>query len=204
MPEPKRPLRRGVGCEFDHGQPLSQPFYGPVAAIWLVSAALALLGSYPLPTHALLIDLPVPSAPYEGTEPLPAIQAIAVGVEEDGQPLWQGKHVTLRQVVDLANAARNGSRQPHIVFEPHPEAGFEASLRVLAILAQSGLTRVNFCFGGLEEHASFGRGAGSALPALALMPPLPTPSAPPPPEYSMQPSDWTETQDCMRAEAMLR
>ena len=114
--------------------------------------------------------------------------------------------MTQERFVELANDEILFDRPPIIVFAPHPDARFDDAVKVLAILAQAGLTRSGFCFGALEEHAQFGKASDSSggLPLLAVAPSfIPTPPAPPK-EQAMQPGPWTDGYDCERAEAMLR
>ncbi len=148
----RRPLRRSYVV--DHDDLISQPSYAPIAAVWMVIAMLG-IAAYRMPTHAIVIDLPVPliaSAPA----PLIDLKVDRVRLTAVGEILWNGEIVNYNELVEFAEASREEPVTPLLIFEPDANASYEFSAHVLAVLHATGLTRYRFCFGGIEQHRHFG------------------------------------------------
>ena len=163
------PLVRGratrhhpIGSPYDNGEPITRMSIIPMVSVFGLINIL-ILASIPAPVHVLTIDLPMPEF---GRSP-PALISDPIGnmvrMDADGTIRWNGAAVSTMQLADLAQASLREEVEPYLVFTPDANAAYGDVLPVLNILRMSGVQM--FCFGGLAEHRSLGR--GGALPTLA-------------------------------------
>lgn len=157
VPTKARPAmvkRRSPRRRFDHGKPIWRPNFSLTVLVW-VSLCIMVLATVRPQTHALLIDLPIPSF-----ESLPAgasdRESHVISIRPDDTLLWDGELVDQAALMARAQQTLAEPIAPVIVFDPAADASYETSLEALAILARAGLTRNEFCFGSLAEHRHFG------------------------------------------------
>ena len=135
---------------FDHGEPIHRINTLPLLLFCTLVAMLALLWASRTPTHALLIDLPIPiPIPPEispGT-------VHVVGTTALGRPTLDGMELTREQLRDRlqAIASAPAPAPAGIVFEPADNARYEDALRTLALVKETGLADARFCFGAPTE-----------------------------------------------------
>ena len=129
-------------------KPMSELNTTPLIDVLLVLLVMLIL-TIPMATHVLEVDLPQDrSAPT-------LVEQVALTVSRSGQPSWNGEPVTRAQLeARLAQVALQ-EEQPLIRFEPHPQASYDASVQVIALVGEAGLTR--FAFIGNERFRSFGK-----------------------------------------------
>ncbi len=136
-------------------------------------AALSLL-TYRPPTHAIMIDLPIPSGV---TDPSPVLSPVRnlVSVSPTGQITWNGAKVTDVELLRNAELALSQTVQPILVFQPDGDAAYLDAVNALAILHLSGATSHSFCFGGISEHRRFDSPAYVMAFPILLSTPVPEP-----------------------------
>lgn len=139
---------------FDHGQPIHRIDTLPLLIFCTLIALLALLWASRTPTHALMIDLPMPVA-------LPPVLVQApvhtVGTTALGRPTLDGIELSRAQLAERLDTISKADAVG-IIFEPADEARYEDALLTLAIVKAAGLTDSRFCFGGIERNRRFDKG----------------------------------------------
>ena len=178
---------KGTPALYDHGQPIHRPNLAPLAAVWAIAAALA-MSVYINPSHALTIDLPMPS-PYspDSVDPLPFHR---VSVSRTGQAIIDGSPVTDGRLAQHMDAFLREPIEPAIVFDPSADAQYGRVLEVLAIVRRKGLAGSRFCFANLADHQRFGK-AWQNYP-MPFAPTLPEAKAPGIPRPSEPPTQTLE------------
>lgn len=130
-------------------QPMSEMNTTPLIDVLLVLLVMIII-TIPLRTHNMEVDLPS----GESTTTTEATQ-ISLTISPAGQVFWDGDAVNRAQLRErLANAAQL-SPEPVIRFQPDPDAGYDASVQVIALVGDAGLRK--FAFIGNEQFRSFNR-----------------------------------------------
>ena len=148
-------MRRNVRRQsaFDHGEPIHRIETLPLLFFCMLIALLALLWATRTPTHALLIDLPMPIAVPPA---LAELQTHIVGTTAQGRPTLDGIELSHEQLAErLASISNTGA--VGIIFEPADEAHYEDALHTLATVKAAGLADSRFCFGGIERNRNFSK-----------------------------------------------
>jgi len=179
MPYPRRFYRAEA---FDHGEMLSRPRYGFLAAAVFTLFIGAFMGSgmtFQPKTHALVIDLPQLPTPEV---PLNDIPFHTIRITPVGELLWDGEPVNSAQLVSLLQATLEEPVQPGISLEPDADASYDFSLRVLNIIASTGLADERFCFGNISQFGNFPKDSLPLRPILVRPddPRIAQPGDPPP------------------------
>lgn len=161
MPYPRRFYRVEP---FDHGEMLSRPRFGIVAAALITAIICFFFGaSNWVKPHALLIDLPS----FMNLAELPVSTPITVvSVTPAGTLLQDNEIVSPELLRKRLRAGLYEHVEPLTRFEPHANASYARVLEALAIIAQSGVTK--FCFGNLREFGIFGK---HTVPLFLTYPP---------------------------------
>jgi biopolymer transport protein ExbD len=143
----RRPLYRA----YLNGQrPMSEINTTPLIDVLLVLLIMLIL-AVPITPHRLEVDLPAPSdVPVTS-----ASQQIALSIDAGGQIFWQGTAVTSQQLQSYLNRAATLPDAPVIRFHPDPQASYDATVQVIAQVADAGLD--NFAFIGNEQFSGFGK-----------------------------------------------
>ena len=181
---------KGTPALYDHGQPIHRPNLALLAAVWAIAAALA-MGVYVNPSHALTIDLPMPS-PYspDSVDPLPFHR---VSVSRTGQAIIDGSPVTDGRLAQHMGAFLREPVEPAIFFDPSADARYGRVLEVLAIVRGKGLAGSRFCFANLADHQRFGKAwQNYPMPFAPTLPEayvrgIPRPSEPPTQTLDLRP-----------------
>jgi biopolymer transport protein ExbD len=133
----------------DDGSPMMEMNTTPLIDVMLVLLIMMIL-SIPPATHAVNIDLPVPS-PTPPTDIDPIKNKIVIS--PDNQILWNGGAISDSQLVTNLQATRSLPVEPELQYQPDAQASYDLSVKVLNIIKTSGVTK--FGFVGNEQYRAF-------------------------------------------------
>ncbi|MEE9433816.1 MAG: biopolymer transporter ExbD [Sphingorhabdus sp.] len=134
----------------DDGTPMMEMNTTPLIDVMLVLLIMFIITIPPI-THAVDIDLPVPS-PDEVPDPVePIVNQIIV--EQSNQLLWNGQPASLDQVAQYLRQTKSMAVEPELQFQPDPNANYDTVDRVLAEVRKSEITK--FGFVGNEQYRVF-------------------------------------------------
>lgn len=135
----------------DDGAPMMEMNMTPLIDVLLVLLIVFIM-SIPVATHAINIDLPVPSPAT--TEIIDPVRNKIV-LTPEGAILWNGETITSGQLVGNLQETLTFAVEPELQFEPEASASYDLSARVLNIIKGSGVTK--FGFVGNEKYRVFGK-----------------------------------------------
>ena len=139
----------------DDGEPMMEMNVTPLIDVMLVLLIMMIL-SVPPATHAVNIDLPVPS---------PALDQIIdpiknkIVITPTNQILWNGTAITEGQLVGNLRETRTIQPEPELQYQPDAQASYDLSIKVLNVIKQSGVTK--FGFVGNEQYRTFTKAPGA-------------------------------------------
>ena len=136
----------------DDGSPMMEMNTTPLIDVMLVLLIMFII-TIPVATHAVNIDLPVPTPPKD--EDLPDPVKNKVVLTEDGRIMWNGEEKNDSELLGLLEASLDYEVEPELQFEPMANASYDLSAKVLDIIKGSGVTK--FGFVGNEQYAGFGK-----------------------------------------------
>jgi biopolymer transport protein ExbD len=139
----------------DDGEPMMEMNVTPLIDVMLVLLIMMIL-SVPPATHAVNIDLPVPSPPTN--EIIDPIKNKIV-VTPDNQILWNGTAITEGQLVGNLQETKTIQPEPELQYQPDAQASYDLSVKVLNVIKQSGVTK--FGFVGNEQYRAFDKAPGT-------------------------------------------
>lgn len=119
----------------------------PLIDVMLVLLIMFII-TVPLQSHAVKFDLP--GGPPPSIEILELKNRVSVGAE--GVAAWNGTPVTDGELQALIVAALDLPTEPETHFVPDAEARYERVDQLLALMRQTGVTRLGFV--GNERHAN--------------------------------------------------
>jgi biopolymer transport protein ExbD len=135
----------------DDGSPMMEMNMTPLIDVLLVLLIMFII-TIPVATHSIDIDLPVPSdAPTPDVDPIKN----KIVLTPTNQILWNGNAITDNQLVANLQQTMRFAVEPELQFEPEPNASYQLSSQVLAIIKGSGVTK--FGFVGNEKYRVFGK-----------------------------------------------
>lgn len=137
----------------DDGEPMMEMNTTPLIDVMLVLLIMFII-TIPVATHAINIDLPVPS-----DQPAPDVDPVKnkLIITPADQLLWNGETIDQGQLVALLQQSMGMAVEPELQFEPEALASYELSANVLNIIKASGITK--FGFVGNEKYREFGTGS---------------------------------------------
>ena len=139
----------------DDGEPMMEMNVTPLIDVMLVLLIMMIL-SVPPATHAVNIDLPVPSeTPPTDIDPIKN----KIVISPDNQILWNGGAINEGQLVTNLEATKGLNPEPELQYQPDAQASYDLSVKVLNIIKSSGVTK--FGFVGNEQYRAFGKAAGA-------------------------------------------
>ena len=122
------------------------------------------MGVYVNPVHAVLIDLPFPSADrLSGVNAGTPLDVDVLAIDAIGTIVWNGQVTSLAGLREKLGRKRRQSGPSGLRFAPDRDAPYETVLRALAIVKDTGNAEADFCFEGIEAHRRFGK-AGAPEP----------------------------------------
>jgi biopolymer transport protein ExbD len=139
----------------DDGEPMMEMNVTPLIDVMLVLLIMMIL-SVPPATHAVNIDLPVPSPPTN--EIIDPIKNKIV-VTPDNQILRNGTAITEGQLVGNLQETKTIQPEPELQYQPDAQASYDLSVKVLNVIKQSGVTK--FGFVGNEQYRAFDKAPGA-------------------------------------------
>ena len=139
----------------DDGEPMMEMNVTPLIDVMLVLLIMMIL-SVPPATHAVNIDLPVPSeTPPTDIDPIKN----KIVISPDNQILWNGTAITEGQLVGNLQETRTIQPEPELQYQPDAQASYDLSVKVLNVIKQSGVTK--FGFVGNEQYRAFDKAPGA-------------------------------------------
>jgi biopolymer transport protein ExbD len=139
----------------DDGEPMMEMNVTPLIDVMLVLLIMMIL-SVPPATHAVNIDLPVPSPPTN--EIIDPIKNKIV-ITPDNQILWNGTAITEGQLVGNLQETKAIQPEPELQYQPDAQASYDLSVKVLNVIKQSGVSK--FGFVGNEQYRAFDKAPGA-------------------------------------------
>jgi biopolymer transport protein ExbD len=139
----------------DDGQPMMEMNTTPLIDVMLVLLIMLMITIPPV-THAVDIDLPVPSdqpTPPDIVDPI--VNKIAI--MDTGEIQWNATPVTLDQVTTYLGQTRSMNPEPELQFQPFPNAPYDVVNKTLAVVKRSKISK--FGFVGNENYQVFGKAA---------------------------------------------
>lgn len=134
----------------DDGAPMMEMNMTPLIDVLLVLLIVFIM-SIPVATHAVNIDLPVPS-PNDNPPPVDPIKNKIV-LTPDNQILWNGTPINQGELVANLQTSLTYAVEPELQFEPEALASYDLSAKVLNVIKGSGVTK--FGFVGNEKYRVF-------------------------------------------------
>ena len=139
----------------DDGEPMMEMNVTPLIDVMLVLLIMMIL-SVPPATHAVNIDLPVPSeTPPTNIDPVKN----KIVITPDNLILWNGGPISEGQLVTNLEATKAIQPEPELQYQPDAQASYDLSVKVLNVIKQSGVTK--FGFVGNEQYRSFTKAPGA-------------------------------------------
>jgi biopolymer transport protein ExbD len=139
----------------DDGEPMMEMNVTPLIDVMLVLLIMMIL-SVPPATHAVNIDLPVPSPPTK--EIIDPVKNKIV-ITPDNQILWNGTAITEGQLVGNLQETKAIQPEPELQYQPDAQASYDLSVKVLNVIKQSGVSK--FGFVGNEQYRAFDKAPGA-------------------------------------------
>jgi biopolymer transport protein ExbD len=139
----------------DDGEPMMEMNVTPLIDVMLVLLIMMIL-SVPPATHAVNIDLPVPSPPTN--EIIDPVKNKIV-ITPDNQILWNGTAITEGQLVGNLQETKAIQPEPELQYQPDAQASYDLSVKVLNVIKQSGVSK--FGFVGNEQYRAFDKAPGA-------------------------------------------
>jgi biopolymer transport protein ExbD len=137
----------------DDGEPMMEMNTTPLIDVMLVLLIMLMITVPPV-THAVDIDLPVPT-----DAPPPAVlpDKNKIVIMETGEIQWNGTPVSPEQVAQYLQQSRAINPEPVLEFQPQPNAPYDAVDKMLAIVKKSKIS--GFGFVGNQNYGVFGKSA---------------------------------------------
>ena len=136
----------------DDGSPMMEMNTTPLIDVMLVLLIMFII-TIPVATHAVNIDLPVPSDAPDDVVLDPVKNKIVLS--QSNEILWNGESINQGQLVTLLQQTTTMNPEPELQFEPEGQASYDLSARVLNVIKASGVTR--FGFVGNEQYRTFAK-----------------------------------------------
>jgi biopolymer transport protein ExbD len=134
----------------DDGEPMMEMNTTPLIDVMLVLLIMFII-TIPIQTHAVKIDLPQNS--QSDNQPIVDPVKNKLGIGQDSAIYWNGSPVdklVLRQYLD---ATKRMNPEPELQFEPDANARYVTVDEVLAVIKESGVTKMGFV--GNERYGQF-------------------------------------------------
>jgi biopolymer transport protein ExbD len=131
------------------GEPIMDINTTPLIDVMLVMLIMVIM-SIPIQTHAVKIDLPVPSdAPPPPVDPIKN----KIVITANGAVLWNGTAVDLNVLRTELDKTTNMTPTPELHIQPESEARYETVDEVMAVVKRANITSMGFV--GNEAYRTF-------------------------------------------------
>jgi biopolymer transport protein ExbD len=131
----------------DDNEPMMDMNTTPLIDVMLVLLIMFII-TIPVQTHAVKIDLPVPS---ENTNSIVDPVKNKVAVDPAGTITWNGTPVDLAQLAVFLEQTKALPVEPELQIQPDPNARYLVVDNVLAVVKRSGVGKLGFV--GNEQYA---------------------------------------------------
>jgi len=130
----------------DENEPMMDMNTTPLIDVMLVLLIMFII-TIPVQTHAVKIDLPVPTDSQSNVDP----EKNKVMIDPAGTITWNGTPVDLAQLAQYLEQTKALPVEPELQVQPDPYARYIVVDNVLAVIKRSGVGKLGFV--GNEQYA---------------------------------------------------
>ena len=130
----------------DDNEPMMDMNTTPLIDVMLVLLIMFII-TIPVQTHAVKIDLPVPTDAKNNVDP----EKNKITVDPAGTIAWNGTPVDLAQLAQFLEQTKALPVEPELQVQPDPYARYIVVDRVMAVVKRSGVGKLGFV--GNEQYA---------------------------------------------------
>lgn len=130
----------------DENEPLMEMNTTPLIDVMLVLLIMFII-TIPVQTHAVKIDLPVPTDSKNNVDP----EKNKVMIDPAGTITWNGAPVDLAQLANYLEQTKALPVEPELQVQPDPYARYFVVDNVMAVIKRSGVGKLGFV--GNEQYA---------------------------------------------------
>ena len=130
----------------DDGQPMMEMNTTPLIDVMLVLLIMFII-TLPVQTHAVKIDLPIPTDAKNNVDP----EKNKVMIDPRGVITWNGTPIDLAQLSQYLEQTKALPVEPELQVQPDPYARYIVVDRVMAVVKRSGVGKLGFV--GNEQYA---------------------------------------------------
>lgn len=130
----------------DENEPMMEMNTTPLIDVMLVLLIMFII-TIPVQTHAVKIDLPVPTNNESNVDP----EKNKVMILRDGTITWNGSAVDLAQLAQYLEQTKALPVEPELQVQPDPYARYVVVDNVMAVVKRSGVGKLGFV--GNEQYA---------------------------------------------------
>ena len=127
-------------------EPMMEMNTTPLIDVMLVLLIMFII-TIPVQTHAVKIDLPVPTDAASNVDP----EKNKVMIDPAGTITWNGTPIDLAQLATYLEQTKALPVEPELQFQPDPYARYIVVDRVLAVIKKSNVGKLGFV--GNEQYA---------------------------------------------------
>lgn len=130
----------------DENEPMMDMNTTPLIDVMLVLLIMFII-TIPVQTHAVKIDLPVPTDAKNNVDP----EKNKITIDPAGTIAWNGSAVDLAQLAQYLEQTKALPVEPELQVQPDPYARYIVVDRVMAVVKRSGVGKLGFV--GNEQYA---------------------------------------------------
>ena len=130
----------------DDNEPMMEMNTTPLIDVMLVLLIMFII-TIPVQTHAVKIDLPVPTDAKNNVDP----EKNKITIDPSGTIAWNGSPVDLAQLANYLDQTKAMPVEPELQVQPDPYARYIVVDRVMAVIKRSGVGKLGFV--GNEQYA---------------------------------------------------
>ena len=130
----------------DENEPMMDMNTTPLIDVMLVLLIMFII-TIPVQTHAVKIDLPVPTDSQSNVDP----EKNKVMIDPAGTITWTGSPVDLAQLANYLEQTKALPVEPELQVQPDPYARYIVVDNVMAVIKRSGVGKLGFV--GNEQYA---------------------------------------------------
>ena len=132
--------------EDGNDEPMMEVNMTPLIDVMLVLLIMFII-TIPVQTHAVKIDLPVPTDAKNNVDP----EKNKITIDPAGTIAWNGSPVDLAQLAQFLEQTKALPVEPELQVQPDPYARYIVVDRVMAVVKRSGVGKLGFV--GNEQYA---------------------------------------------------
>ena len=130
----------------DDNEPMMDMNTTPLIDVMLVLLIMFII-TIPVQTHAVKIDLPIPTDSQSNVDP----EKNKVMIDPAGTITWNGTPIDLAQLATYLEQTKALPVEPELQVQPDPYARYIVVDRVMAVIKRSGVGKLGFV--GNEQYA---------------------------------------------------